>query len=239
MILVDRLLYKIDFKLNKLASNSHQDIPLENKILALNEAQIQLIKQKLSMNNAYGLGLDGFKKRYEDLQTLVIPHTKLPIEKDTQSKYNRYFSKLEDTDPKYMFYIDSYILMDKGVCEGRVGVIRIIKHADLQVMMNNNHYKSSFEYQEVLGTISKNEVDIYTDGTFTPKELYISYLRYPIKIDKEGYEDFDGNQSTTNDCELPDYLEDELVDLAVQELAMSTENVPAAQFTEQRIKNNE
>ena len=45
MILVDSLLYKIDQRLNKLASNDHQEIHLEDKILALNEAQLKLIKQ--------------------------------------------------------------------------------------------------------------------------------------------------------------------------------------------------
>lgn len=47
MIPVDSLLYKIDQKLNKLSTNEHQQIQLEDKILALNEAQIKLIKQKL------------------------------------------------------------------------------------------------------------------------------------------------------------------------------------------------
>jgi hypothetical protein len=47
MIPVDSLLYKIDQKLNKLSTNIHQQINLEDKILALNEAQIKLIKQKV------------------------------------------------------------------------------------------------------------------------------------------------------------------------------------------------
>ena len=47
MIPVDSLLYKIDQKLNKLSTNSHQQIQLEDKILALNEAQIKLIKHDI------------------------------------------------------------------------------------------------------------------------------------------------------------------------------------------------
>ena len=47
MIPVDSLLYKIDQRLNKLSTNEHQQIELEDKILALNEAQIKLIKQRL------------------------------------------------------------------------------------------------------------------------------------------------------------------------------------------------
>ena len=61
MILVDSLLYKIDQRLNKLSTNEHQQIQLEDKILALNEAQIKLIKQKLDGATANGLGLDAFK----------------------------------------------------------------------------------------------------------------------------------------------------------------------------------
>ena len=82
MIQVDSLLYKIDQKLNKLSSNTHQQIQLEDKILALNEAQIKLIKQKVDgFSVVSGMGLDAFKKRYEDLQRLVIDYTKgkLPL----------------------------------------------------------------------------------------------------------------------------------------------------------------
>ncbi len=63
MIPVDSLLYKIDQKLNKLSSNEHQQIQLEDKILALNEAQLRLIKQKIDSNNVLGGGMDAFKKK--------------------------------------------------------------------------------------------------------------------------------------------------------------------------------
>ena len=56
MIPVDSLLYKIDQKLNKLSTNEHQQIPLEDKILSLNEAQIKLIKQKVD-GFSVGIGL--------------------------------------------------------------------------------------------------------------------------------------------------------------------------------------
>ena len=80
MIPVDSLLYKIDQKLNKLSTNEHQQIQLEDKILALNEAQIKLIKQKVdgfAIPNK--LGFDAFKKRYEDLQNLVIDFKNQPL----------------------------------------------------------------------------------------------------------------------------------------------------------------
>jgi len=243
MIPVDSLLYKIDQKLNKLSTNNHQQIQLEDKILALNEAQIKLIKQKVDgFSVVSGMGMDAFKKRYEDLQRLVINYIngKLPL-KVKNAEINQWSANIHELKPDYMFYIDSYILADKGVCKDRIIWINkdLSKHGDLQFLINNDHYKPSFEYQETFNFISSDEISIFTDGTFTPSAIYISYMRYPIYIDKTGYIKFDDQPSTDVDCELETYLEDELVDLTVQNLAMYTENAAAVQSAQFRIQTNE
>ena len=243
MIPVDSLLYKIDQKLNKLSTNVHQQINLEDKILALNEAQIKLIKQKVDgFSVVSGMGLDSFKKRYEDLQSLVITYNHQPLTLEVKNpELNQWFAKLHVLDPKYMFYIDSYILADKGKCKDRIIWINrdMAKHGDLQFILNNTHYKPSFEYQETFNFLSSDEISVFTDGTFTPSKIYISYMRYPIYIDKEGYVRLDGTDSINQDCELELYLEDELVDLTVQNLAMYTENAAAVQSAQFRIQTNE
>jgi hypothetical protein len=65
------------------------------------------------------------------------------------------------------------------------------------------------------------------------------YLRYPAYIDKSGYVKFDGTDSSDVDCELEEYLEDELLDLTVQCLGMYTENASAVQSAQFRIQTNE
>ena len=243
MIPVDSLLYKIDQKLNKLSSNEHQQIALEDKILALNEAQIKLIKQKVDGNNTVsGLGLDAFKKRYEDLQKLVEGYEDHPLElRLVNSELNKWAASLLELKPSYMFYIDCYVLADKGRCKDRIIWINhdLAKHSDLSLILNNTHYKPSFEYQETFNFIASDEISIFTDGTFTPTKLFISYMRYPVYIDKAGYVKLDGQESTDQNCELKNYLEDELVDLTVQNLAMYTENASATQTAQYRIQTNE
>jgi hypothetical protein len=243
MIPVDSLLYKIDQKLNKLSTNEHQQIQLEDKILALNEAQIKLIKQKVDgFSVVSGMGLDSFKKRYEDLQRLVINYSENGLNLELKNPtIHQWYTKLDQITPKYMFYIDSYILADKGKCKDRIIWINrdLAKHGDLSLLLNNVHYKPSFEYQETFNFLSSDEISIFTDGTFTPSKIYISYMRYPIYIDKTGYVKFDGTDSTDVDCELEAYLEDELVDLTVQNLAMYTENQSAVQSSVYRIQTNE
>ena len=241
MIPVDSLLYKIDQKLNKLSTNEHQQIPLEDKILALNEAQIKLIKQKVDgQSTVSGLGLDAFKKRYEDLQKLVVNYKDLSLVLKN-AKLNQYAADLSLLTPKYMFYVDSYVIATKGLCVDRQIWINkdLSKHGDLSLLLNNDHYKPSFEYQETFNSLSSNEMSIYTDGTFTPSKLWVSYMRYPVYIDKVGYIRFDGTASTNVDCELELYLEDELLDLTVQNLAMYTENQSAVQMAAYRIQTNE
>ena len=243
MIPVDSLLYKIDQKLNKLSTNEHQVVNLEDKILALNEAQIKLIKQKVdgfSTNSGYGM--DAFKKRYEDLQSLVVTYNNQPLTLTLKNaEVNQWFANLHDLVPKYMFYVDSYVIADKGRCTDRkVWINRdLAKHGDLQFCLNNVHYKPSFEYQETFNFISSDEISIFTDGTFTPKTINISYMRYPQYINKTGYIMLDGEPSYDQDCELETYLEDELLDLTVQNLAMYTENQSAVQSSIYRIQTNE
>lgn len=243
MIPVDSLLYKIDQRLNKLSTNDHQQIQLEDKILALNEAQIKLIKQKVDgFSTVSGLGLDSFKKRYEDLQSLVEGYNNQPLTLKIKNKeLNQWYANIHDLVPKYMFYIDSYILADKGRCKNRrIWINReLTKHGDISLLLTNDHYKPSFEYQETFNFISSDEISIFTDGTFTPSKIYISYMRYPQYIDKSGYIKLDGTPSIDSDCELETYLEDELLDLTVQNLAMYTENASAVQSSQIRIATNE
>jgi hypothetical protein len=241
MIPVDSLLYKIDQKLNKLSTNEHQQIPLEDKILALNEAQIKLIKQKVDgQNTISGLGLDAFKKRYEDLQKLVVIYKDLSLVLKN-AVINQWSADLSLLTPKYMFYVDAYVIATKGLCINRQIWINkdLSKHGDISLLLNNDHYKPSFEYQETFNSLSSNELSIYTDGTFTPSKVWVSYMRYPVYIDKVGYVKFDGTASTNVDCELELYLEDELLDLTVQNLAMYTENQSAVQSATYRIQTNE
>jgi hypothetical protein len=241
MIEVDSLLYKIDQKLNKLSTSDHQAIQLEDKILALNEAQLKLIKQKVDgISIVSGQGLDAFKKRYEDLQSLIEDYHSLPLV-DKANKLNQWGCDISTLNPAYMFYIDSYILADKGRCKDRIIWINqdLAKHGDVSMLLKNEHYKPSFEYQETFNVISSDEISVFTDGTFTPTKLFLSWMRYPLYIDKAGYVKFDGTLSSDVNCELEYYLEDELLDLTVQALAMYTENSSAVQSAQFRIQTNE
>lgn len=241
MIKVESLLYKIDQRLNKLSTHANQQIPVEDKILAIRENEIKLIKKKLNPNNALKVGFDGNKKRYQDLEFLIEPAEKHKLKLTlADKKLNKWTSSIDKLDPQYMFFVEGYIVADKGSCENRVIVIEdIVSHGSVSTYLNNSNYKPSFEYQATFGTISSGFLEVYTDGTFSPKEMYVSYIRYPKKTDAEGYVDFDDNPSKNQDSELPEYLEDELLDLIAADLAIYTDNVNQYQANQSNTVSNE
>lgn len=242
MISTQQLLLDIDNKLNKLASLEGQYIPDETKIDILNKSQIKLILKKIGLNNDYQLGLDAFKKRYEDLEILIVPYEKLKVTKVSNDILNSYVSDLTITKETFFLPIDSYTLCHRGNCKNRIlNVIQIVKHADLQTKLLSPHWKPSFEYQESLATISQNNFYTYSDtkNTFLIDALYLSYLRYPVSIDVAGYIHLDGKPSIDKDCELDSYLEDELVNIACKELGRATGNEEVAQNSEKGEKENE
>lgn len=235
MISTEKLLYDVDLRLNKVAANANQSIFLEDKVVALNHSLIKLVKQKLNPNNIYKLGVDSFNKRLDDFRNIIPPEYSIDVSKVATDRYLADIS----TAPEYMFFLKCYIVADKDTCIDRVLDVNIIPHSDIREWLNSEHLRPSFEYQETFGIMSSDGVEVYTDGVFIPKQLNLIYIRYPKPVDYPGYIHFNGDESTLVDSDLPEYLRDEIVDLAVQELAMSTDNVNVVEFTNQRIANNE
>lgn len=235
MILTADLILGIDDRLNRLASNKHQQIFLENKIVALNEAQLLLIKQKIGLNNIYKAGLDSFAKRYDDLQEIIVMDSQLSMSKADNIKYS---ANLSDLD-RYMFHIKSYITADKDTCKDRALDVNIIPHSDVQEWLANKYLEPSFEYQETFAVLTNNKIEVYTDKIFVPTAVYTSYIRYPDRIQYPGCILDDGSDSVLVNCELSEYLMSELLDIAVERLAQFTDNPLAAQAAKERITNNE
>lgn len=244
MIKAESLIYGIDLKLNKLSGLTHQSIPVENKVIALNIAQIKLIKKKVDPFNQLGVGFDGNKKRYQDLEVLIEEASKHKLAITQQDIYlNRWSSDLTvpSLTPNYMFFVDGYILADKGKCKDHLVYINshLTKHGSISTLLENPSFNPSFEYQETFCTLSNDTISVYTDGTFTPTSLWLSYIRYPRRIDFEGYVGFDGKESTTVDSELADYLEEELLNFAVFELGADIEDPAVIQLDAQRTAKDE
>jgi hypothetical protein len=232
MILAESLSYELDQRLNKLSSNEHQQIPLEDKMIILQESEIAIIKNIMRPDARMRVGFEGDNNVYQDLQFLVEPHNDHPLSLSLQdAKLNKWITSITNISPSYMFYVDSYIIADKENCKNRVIWVNsdLSSTANITILLNNSNTKPSFEYQETFCDLASDEIGVFTDGTFTPKTLYLSYIRYPLPVDLEGYVKADGNDSVTQNSELPLYLKDELLKIAVLKISKYIKDREAVQ----------
>jgi hypothetical protein len=222
MILLDQLIHKSRQRLNRLATNEHQEIQETDMILIINEAQIKLVKQKKKAG-------EKDSKHIADIQFLIEKPEDHKLNLSvSNTQTNRWKAVTGSIKPSYMYYVDGYILADKDSCKDRVVWINpdLVQHGSINVLLNNSNYKPSFEYQETFCDETNGEIGIYTDGTFTPTALYLSYIRYPKFVSTGDVELFD-NTPAKQDSEFPEHLEDELLDVIVQDIAQYTENPSA------------
>src|SRR5690606_11542918 len=103
------------------------------------------------MSIPVGIGFDGFRKRDEDLQNLIEDYKNHPLDLcETDKNLHKWSGDISGLDPKYLFYISSYVIADKGKCKDRIIWVNseLTKHGNVPILLNNEHYKPSFEYQE-------------------------------------------------------------------------------------------
>lgn len=236
MISTDELIYEFKLTLNKVNRQDNVEIPLEDIIVYLNKAQMSWVKTKLNPNNVYKMGYEAIRKRIDDVQGLKKSNVPLAAIKTNDLFHLGYECSLNDVDD-YMFYISSYALAEKKKCKEILN-LDLIKTGDLTTRYLDVNYNPSFEWRNSLLTIGDNKLVAYTDGSFTISSIYMTYLRYPKAIDKEGYVKLDGTDSISQDSELPDYAKSDIVDLAVKFAAQTQDNQTQAAFAEDRLNKN-
>jgi len=236
MIPVEELIYEFKLTLNKVNRQDNIDIPIEDIIVYLNKAQVSWIKTKINPNNVYKVGYDSIRKRIDDLQILKVSNVPLKPNKTNDLFHVGFDCPLKDA-ANYMFYISSYAVAKSGKCSQPIE-IDLVRHGELTTKYLDNNYSPSFEWRTTLATLGNDNLTVYTDSKFKIEKVFVTYLRYPLDIDVEGYVKFDGTNSKNQNSELPEYAQSDLVDLAVKFAAQSTDNQAQAVFAEDRLNKN-
>lgn len=217
MISSKSLYLKVLDRLNKNGTNERLNLGIDTIVRTLRESELVLIKSKMNYNNIYkDGGLSDFKKRTDDLQVLLKVEELSPAL--TDKALNQYSAELPED---YMFYYRSYTVASNP-CERSFGN-RLIRRSNLDNILKDINYKPSFRWRNGVATISESQLEVYSDGSFEPTTVKLEYIKCPVQLDIEGYIE-DGVNSSYVDSELPKHLEDELLDIAVEKLAMFTEN---------------
>lgn len=238
MIPVEELIYEFKLNLNKMDRQDNVQVPLEDILVFLNQAQLSWVKSKVGENNIFRDGYEGTRKRIDDLQVLKVNDASLLLQKTTDVLYKGYKADLK-TIPDYMMYIMSHVGARKEDCKAGL-TVDLIRQNDLSTLYFDANFSPSYEWRTTLATIGQDNIIVYTDDTFEIENLYLTYLRYPMPVDSEGYIKIDGLDSSKQDCELPYYAKADILNLATKFAAQSVDNQAQASFAEDRsVKNTE
>ncbi len=207
------VVYKYKLESNKLDSQDFIDLPLPTILMIINKTILGYVDAIYGINNIFRQGVESFQRRIDDLQVLIV--NDLPNITYIDEGDNIFTGTLPDN---YLHLLRSYSLATKDLCIDRA--LRNIQysHDELNdILISKDPYRyPSFEWQELPINLAQNKIFAYTDSTFTPTELNIQYLKYPVQIDLAGYTHIDGTPSSNVDSELEDYLMEDVITLSVR-----------------------
>jgi hypothetical protein len=206
----------IELGLDKSASFQIAAFESEDIEYWVNDAQTQLIKQKMFGNNTRGEGFDQGSKRVDDLNTLVVSSAVLEFDEahtTPEFRPHTFYPNIAVVDidatntPNYMFYVgaDLKATAPSGaqVASKPVPTI-LIKQSEasklIETPYNKPYLKEGYVY------IEDGELNVVYDPYITLQSILITYLKKPSYIDLT-------NPTGVND--LPEQLHPELVALTV------------------------
>lgn len=215
---ISEMHYDFKKKLNKVDSQQNRNLLVPEIDWALNEAQELFIKWIAEPRQRSYMGFEKSQRSIDDIRTLV--------ESDKVLLINNGVAPLPSD---YLFFVKADVLMDKGNCKGVKGRLHIRQHDD--EFENSPFDKSNFEWRVVNGLFITEGVKVFDDGTFTNKQIIMSYIRKPKYIHNAAafrngtYQLPSGIElpqigdvgvvARTCDCELPEHTHREIVDIAV------------------------
>lgn len=229
--------YEFKLKLDRIDTLSNPDFNAAEIDWLLNEAQLLLVKQRFTQNNNQRSGFETSQKRIDDLSTLVVKYPEQDGVTPTNNSVDLSLLKFP-----YLFLIrgDVDIILNDN-CIKRVS-LKYVQHDDLSEALRDPFHKSSLDY--ILYTIGKTKdtnsssVYIYPDK-YVLSKVYLEYLKYPRRISLGGYKFIDGSITTNVDCELPEQIHSEIIDLAVTLASMNIENPEYIQLKNSKIQIND
>lgn len=210
--------YDFKQKLNRLDSQKYRDLQVPEIDWKLNEAYEVFVKIVAQPRVASEIGYESNQRTIDDIRVVVIEQGKgqgiVPTLADlNDSSFNAILP------PNYWLYINSKLTATKGSCTARLNV-REMSHDDSGE--SSPFDKSSFLWREANIRFYSGGIKILTGGDFVPTELNLEYIRKLTLIhNAEEYDPINGyflggvQLTGHSNCELPEPVHREIVDIAV------------------------
>lgn len=231
--------YDLKQKLNKLDSQRYKNLKIQEIDWKLNEAMGIFIKVIAEPRIKNKLGFEMNQRTIDDIRTIVVNTA------DTGGTVPTAFNSTSYSVPlpeNYLYYANiDLMIASKGNCKS-------VKMEDIIIRQHNDDHenspfdKSNFEWRAVNCRFFESGLRMFTDGTFTIDKVCFNYIRKPKYMHNAEdtaagqYSLPDGTLLTGfQDCELPEAVHSEIVDIAVLIIAGDLQ-VPDLQTKQFKLK---
>lgn len=213
---IEEMEYDFKVRLNAIDSQKYIGLKIPEIDRALNEARDILVKLVAQPRLRSEVGFEVNQRIIDDIRTTVVDQKIADAQIFSLYDSNKYIASLP-TD--YWFYTKSDVFADKLTCTDKKLKVVIVQHDDDEEAYFTS---SSFEWRRVNISFNKDGILAYTDSTFVPKKIRLSYIKKSLFM--HNAKDFEGGSYNTlsgitltgkQDCDLPFGVHSEIVDIAV------------------------
>lgn len=215
---------KFLLKVNKNDTNGNVKVPKSQFVILFNEQKRKHLDQKLKEDES--------SDYIEEFEDLLVADQKL--EKISDDTFKTNFKLPSD----FLKNVSAYAVASQGDCKNQVLIAWSVKPKDINVLLQNDNQKPSFNYRETFMVLNSGRVSVYKDD-FTITDVYFTYYREPKDIDIAGYTHIDGtpSQDIYPDLSLP--VIEQIIDKTVTEALRNYESTEQLQIALQREQSNE
>jgi len=189
-------------RLNKLSTNSGDNIEPFKFIEAFRAAHYHWIEDRFKLDGTNTTRIDEIQIL---LKTIIL---------ETKKETNHVIVSLPD----------DYLHFERATglpCDIRIW---LKSEADINVLLQDDFWKPSYEWQETLGTLQSNTLKVYTDN-FNIDQVLLAYYRHPVQVNMStGYTDINGEPTVDVDSEFDGSSIREILNITCQMLSGDTAN---------------
>lgn len=240
---IELIHYNIQQLLDKLSTQTKPDLSESEIDMFIEKAIYAWLREQTSSLKNKGVELD--ETQVQKLSTLTV---RSPIDQAaiTPSQTSGAIYEFASSDLAYDLYhvLRAEAEIADASCTKSASVF-FVEHDDLHYLLNDSLHAPSLKWGRVLGLVGKGSggtgeksIYLYSDGTFSISNLYLSYIKHPVIPTIGGYNDINSVAKTKTQLDLPEEVHHEIVDKTVELIALSI-NDPALQSYIYNFKNNQ
>lgn len=217
----EELYYEFHLLVNK--NNSQQNINVDKPHF------VQLFNREYDRWLYEVLNTKNKDNSINDIQELLLSNIELKVSeiKDGFVIYN-----LPDN---FFNYSECKIVANKENSNKLIYVYNI-HPKEINVYIQDEFNKPSFEWEETIATISDNKLQVYKTD-FSINKCYLSYYKASENVDLEGYKRIDGSMSKNVNINLSSIYQRQILDRVAKEFARQYENTTQFQLAQERALN--